>query len=784
MSATQSQGQADTYRLDGLHGTVRIATDKWGIPHIYGDTLQDVLYGQGFHVARERLWQLDYWWRCGLGRLADAFGEKHVARDRAARLFLYRGDMDAEWASYSADTKACLEAFARGINAFIELTQQDLSLLPVEFKELDYRPQLWSAADITRIRSHGLYQNVRNEVARARVLRDYGPKVEDLRRQREPARPLRIPEGLDLDSIPADVLAVYNLVSSPPDFSSAVGAAPDRQSYPEGSNNWSISGARTQSGRPILANDPHRVMTSLPSMRYLVHLSTPDLDAIGGSEIAIPGLITGHNGHIAFGITYCPADQEDLYVYELNPDNSQQYRYNGQWENIRTVTETIPVRGSEPVEVELAYTRHGPLVHHDAQTGRAFAVRAAWLEAGMAPYLGGVSTMRARSWQEFLDASRHWKAPCSNLIYADTAGNIGWKIAGLIPRRESWDGTMPVPGDGRYEWNGFFASDQLPRLYNPECGWIATANEMNVPADYPDDVALGYDWHARLRKDRLDEVLGSSTAHTVASSNDLQSDFCSLLARRMVERLGTLPIANAGSHQGLSMLLGWDAMMKADSAPAALFEVWYRKYFRSRLLERALAQHVEAAAVGQAIQDISSVELVPDPRVDLDLFESPGDRLGPEPDVWLAKVVIETLDEAIADLSTMLGDDMTAWQWGAIHTAQMAHPLRQMLQHKIDPSLLATQKVPRGGSGDTVGLTAYAPDFTQFVGSTLRVVVDVGEWDSSVAVNAPGQSGRLDAAFATNLMQDWSEGKSIPLLYSSDQVSAATVHQYVLEPLV
>lgn len=782
MSEVRKDGSADTYQLDGLAGTVRIVTDKWGIPHIYGDTFLDVIFGQGFNVARERLWQLDYWWRCGLGKLAEVFGEKYIERDRATRLFLYRGDIQSEWASYGPDAKACLEAFICGINAFIVMTQDDPSLLPHEFRALDYTPGIWDAADIPRIRNHALYGNLQDEVLRARTIRDFGAELEDLRRQREPSRALRTPEGLDLASIPDDVLAVYNLAVSPPDFSSGNSVIQNTQFDLQGSNNWAISGTRTQSGRPILANDPHRLMTSLPSMRYLVHLSSPELDAIGGSELGLPGLMTGHNGHIAFGITYYAADQEDLYAYELNPANSQQYRYNGRWETISTVSETINVRGGAPVQVELAYTRHGPVIHHNEDTGTAFAVRASWLETGMAPYLGGLATMRARSWDGFLKASRHWRAPCSNLVYADIDGNIGWKVGALIPIRENWDGTMPVPGDGRYEWNGFFASDQLPKAFNPECGWLATANEMNIPADYPADRHLGYEWMSRLRKDRIDEVLRVDTRHTIAASNALQNDTCSLLARRMIKRIRSLPIQNPESCPGLLMLLDWDAMMTSDSAPAVLFEVWFCNHFRPRMHKHAIAQCVGENRVDQAVQSISSTDLVPDVRVDLDLFENPGDRLGVDSDRWQADAVVDTLKSAVAELREKLGDNMSEWQWGSVHTAQMAHPLHNVLHGKIAPSLLATATVPRGGSGNTVGLTAYAADFTQRVGSTLRVVIDVGDWDSSVAMNAPGQSGRLDSPFAANLMQLWANGQSIPLFYSPEKVASVAVQECVLKP--
>lgn len=230
---------------------------------------------------------------------------------------LHRGDMHAEWLAYGSDTKRAATAFVEGINAFVELTRSNPDLLPVEFRELGYEPALWDPEDVARIRSHGLFYNLREEVARAQTVRDFGAEVEDLRRTREPARDLHVPEGLDLTMIPDDVLAVYDLATTPPAFGPLDPEAAQGKVLPEGSNNWVLAGQRTASGRPLLANDPHRAAAALPGLRYLSHLSAPGFDVIGGGEPGLPGISIGHNGQIAFGLTIFAIDQEDLYVYEL-----------------------------------------------------------------------------------------------------------------------------------------------------------------------------------------------------------------------------------------------------------------------------------------------------------------------------------------------------------------------------------------------------------------------------------------------------------------------------------
>lgn len=756
------------HTLPGLTGPAEIVVDRWGVPHIYAASVYDAFRVQGFNAARDRLWQIDFWRRRGLGGLAEVFGAEHVERDRAARLFLYRGDMRREWLAYGSDTKRAATAFVEGVNAYVGLTRENPGLLPAEFRELGYEPALWAPADVARIRSHGLFYNVRAEVARALTLRDLPPGVEELRRRREPWRPVEVPEGLDLGAIPDDVLAVYDLATTAPVF----GPTPRGGVLPEGSNNWVLAGSRTRSGRPLLANDPHRAAAALPGLRYIAHLNAPGLDVIGGGEPALPGVSIGHNGQIAFGLTVFAIDQEDLYVYETDPAEPTSYRYDGRFEPMRRVTETVEVRDGDPVQVELLFTRHGPVIYRDPARNTAFAVRAAWLEEGMAPYLGSMDYLRARDWDEFAAAMNRWGAPPENQVYADPSGRIAWQAGGLTPIRPNWDGTLPVPGDGRYEWAGFHDTDQLPGAVDPPEGFLATANEMNLPPGYPADRHITYDWYAPYRKHRIDEVLTQTTDATPRSMVALQNDFLSVPARRILARLRDLPVP--ADTEGLDLLTGWDAVLDPDSAAAALFEVWYRRHLRPALLARALEPLVGTTAADATTARIAPPEdLLADARVDLDLFEARDDAV--------AGIVAATLPAAVADLAERLGADRATWAWGRLHVARAAHPLQALLGN-LPADRLATEPRPRGGSGDTVGNTAYGPDFVQSAGSTFRIVVDVGEWDESLAMNAPGQSGRLDDPHLTDLFAPWSRGESFPLLYSRARVDAEAETVIELNP--
>jgi penicillin amidase len=766
-----------SYAVGGLRAPVEILVDRWGVPHVYASSPYDAFFAQGFNAARDRLWQIDLWRRRGLGLLSEILGPSFVEKDRAARLFLYRNDMRTEWLAYGSDTKRVATAFVSGINEYVRLACGDPDLLPEEFRLMGYVPSFWSPEDVARIRSHGLYNNLASEVERALDLGDFGPEVETLRKPLQPPLELTVPEGLDPSLIPSDVLRVYELATAPVEFSGE--QSPPARSL-EGSNNWAVSPGRTATGRPILANDPHRAQ-SVPSLRYAIHLSSPGMDVIGAGEPALPGVSIGHNGKIAFGLTIFSIDQEDLYVYETNPEDPSEYRYRGRWEPMEVERQLIPVKGGDPAEAEFRFTRHGPVIYEDPEKNIAFAVRAAWLEPGTAPYLGSIDYMRARDWDGFLAAMNRWGSPGENQVYADTDGNIGWKPAGLIPRRPNWDGLLPVPGDGRYEWEGFLEADELPVEFNPPRGWVASANEMNLPEGYPhEEKKVGFEWYAPYRYQRIAEVLSANPASSLQDSLRLQADHLSVPARRIVARLRGLNPEDPETALAMRMLTSWDCVLRADSAPAALFEVWYRMHLREALLRRAMERIVEPGRLAEAISRVMRVEdQAGDARVDLEILEELDARLGQEA---LTGVILSSLREAVGHMVRLLGADPTAWEWGRLHHAFLVHPLSPLAEGRTRERM-DLGPVPRGGSGDTVGNTAYRlEDFRQTGGSSWRVVIDVGGWDDSLFVNSPGQSGDPASPHYADLFRPWSRDEAVPLLYSRRKVEAATERRIILEP--
>ncbi|MEM7501847.1 MAG: penicillin acylase family protein [Pseudomonadota bacterium] len=730
-----------TYRLEGLERPAEIIVDEWGVPHIYAETQYDAFFLQGFNAARDRLWQIDLWRLRGLGLLSSAFGDQFVEQDRANRLFLYRGDMYREWLAYGSDAKRIAEAFTAGINAYVELIDNNPELLPPEFELLNYRPSRWDAADVVRIRSHGLLRNLPNEVRRARIACVSNLEHAGNWRVLEPEWTTTVPDGLDPCDVPADVLKTYSLARSgvsfePVSIASMTTPAPI-SGIGDGSNNWVVAPSRSATGRPVLADDPHR-SHAVPSLRYIAHLVAPGMNVIGAGEPALPGISIGHNERIAFGLTIFPIDQEDLYVYERDGDR---YGYREESERFASITETIPVRDAPDVDVELRFTRHGPVIYENEE--HAFAVRAGWLEPGMAPYFGSVEYMRANNWREFLSALNRWGAPSENQVYADVDGNIGYKPAGLFPRRPNWDGLLPVPGDGRYEWDGFFDMDVLPVEVNPERGFTGSANSMNLPADYPiAKYPVGFEWTEPWRYDRLWEVLSQQGSHTMEDSAALQTDYQSLLAARIV---GLLP--KTLDSAAATMLRNWDGHLGPDSGPAALYMVWLELHLRPAIQEWLLPED-------------PSLFRNFDTRIIL--------RLLAEQDV--EDLVARTLDAAYADVESRLGGDSTKWKWGSIHQTDFEHPLLNRANGPIADAM-RIERFPLGGSGRTTNNTRSSDNaLTVDGGASYRQIIDVGNWDAARMTNTPGQSGDPRSPFYDNLLEGWANHGYFPLLYTRDSI--------------
>jgi penicillin amidase len=771
-----------TRAIAGLEGPGEIIVDYWGISHIYAASKRDAFFLQGYNAARDRLWQIDLWRKRGLGLLAKDFGPDYVAQDRAARLFLYRGDSSQEWAAYGPEAKESAEAFVGGINAFVAEVNRGRRTLPVEFRIAGTRPDVWKAEDVVRIRSHALTRNVVSEVQRARIACAAGLAADRLRRKLEPQWSPQVPAGLDPCTIPRDVLQDYELATKSVTFGppgqrrasvdpQTFFAESDQRTDAIGSNNWTVAPSRTATGRPILANDPHREH-SVPSLRYVVHLNAPGMSVIGAGEPALPGISIGHNGQIAFGLTIFAIDQEDLYVYETAPENPRQYRYQNAFEPMAVIRETIEVKGEAPREFDLLFTRHGPVVYADPQQRRAFSVRSVWFEPGTSAYFGSTEFMTARDWQSFRAAMARWGTPSENQVYADAAGNIGWIAGGRAPIRPNWDGLMPVPGDGRYEWKGFLRHEELPQSFNPPEGFISTANEMNLPPDFPiAERKIGFEWTDRSRATRIKEVLAAKPHLTLADAMALQNDDFSVNGRRLIKLIQPLKSSDFAASQALGLLRNWDYRTTVDSPAAALFEVWMSKHLGKAAVAKATP---EAARALIAVPDIAAV---------IDLLENPDASLGADPRAGRDAVLLESLASAVNEVRQLLGPDPSNWAWGKLHHIAFVHALAP-LADDATRAQLTVGRLAMGGSAFSPRAAAYRPsDFSIISGASFRMVLDVGNWDQSVTINTPGQSGDPYSSHYRDLAPLWAGGDYVPLLYSRAAVERAASKVFRLMPV-
>ncbi len=778
----------ENLNIAGLRAPVELCIDTWGVPHIRAKSLSDLFFAQGFNAARDRLWQIDLARKRGLGLLAGDFGPGYLAQDRAARLFLYRGDMKKEWPCYGEDSKQICAAFAKGINAYIDLIEKQPKRLPPEFVALGTRPQRWKADDVVRIRSHAWMRNILAEVIRANIMANSDPETDLLRQNLEPMVKPKVEKGIDLKAIPLKVLDNYRLAITPVAFSqdrlgAKLGEAWSwtkvtplaeviRDTSMQGSNNWAVSGKRTATGRPILGSDPHR-LHAIPSLRYLVHLTAPGFDAIGTGEAVFPGIMIGHNGEAASGLTlFFGPDEEDLYVYQTDPKNADRYQYKGRYEPMKIVKERVSVKGAADQTLTLKFTRHGPVIFEDTKRNLAFAVRTLWTEPGTTAYGASLVSMRTRSFDDFREAMKKWAVPAVSQVYADRKGDIGWITAGFTPIRKNYDGLLPAPGDGRFEWSGYVKPDHMPWVKNPKKGFVTTSNEMNVPADWKHiKRPIGYEWWEPSRARRIQGVLKDQPKHSVGDSMALQTDVYSKPAERLKPLLKKLKSGEVEISKALALLAKWDNQLEAESGPAALFEIWWAKHLKPTLLAQLVPNDAARALIVPG--DVESI---------LQALEGPGRGFGPDPKTARNRLLLATLGSAYRDCAQRMGDDAKTWQWGKLHHGFFEHAL-SAITDKADRATFNVGPLAKGGGDSTPMMAAYRPtDFRVTLGASVRIVIDVGDWDKSKWINSPGQSGDPRSPHYGDLAPLWAKGKYVPMLYSAAAVDKATEQRIVLKP--
>lgn len=768
--------------LEGLQAPVDIFEDRWGVPHVQAGSIADAFFANGYLVARDRLWQLDFEYRRAIGRLAEVYGAKFVPSDTANRLFLFRGDAGAEFAALPQTVQTCATAYVAGINAYLKEIEQTPEKLSEEFRIFAYNPLRWDVLDLVRMRAEAT-GNTKGEVRRAQLAAKNALAYDALIQPLRPAHTLKVPDGLDVHAVSEQDLGWFGVLQAALPLAGVHDVKAeheeDHRRANEGSNAWVIAPSRTATGRPILANDPHLGFGS-PGPRHVIHLTAPGLNVIGGGTPGMPGVMQGHNEHFAFGRTNFHIDQEDLFVLRTHPHHPDRYFHKGQWVEMEQETTTIAVRGEAARTVTLHYAAQGPVVSTDPARQRAVSVAATWLYPGANGMLANIGINLAQDWSSFRQALKLHTSP-TNFTYADTAGNIGWQAAGGLPHRSGGhDGLLPAPGDGQYDWQGLQSLDALPSSFNPAVGWFGTSNELNLPADYPyEERCVSYEWKDPYRYQRVAEVLQETKRATLAQSVALQHDTLSHLALAVVACLPDRPASLAAE---VVLLKQWDGHVDASSAAAALYEVWWSKL--NVLFYQALVPEDLRGIVPQPLN--ASVLLA--------FLQAPDSRIGSHPESARDALLVKALQQAVEEVRDRLGPVMAAWRWGALHTVQMRHPLHASYAVAKAFPPVGGETAQSGGDAYTVMARWYNPDLSAKAlaqgrnpyavtgGASYLMVCDVGAWDQSVFLNFPGQAAQPQNRHYDDFLAPWLKGAMQPLVFSPHAVQAAARHHQVLYP--
>ncbi len=757
-------------RLKGLEAPVEIYRDRYGIPHVRARTAHDAFFGQGFAAAQDRLWHMDYDRRRAYGRWAEFAGDPGLAQDLMMRRFQIAPTVRADYQAVNAETRAMFDAYAAGVNAFIQSTDR----LPIEYSLVEGSPEPWQPWDcmaVFKVR-HILMGVFEGKLWRARLLRALGPeKAARLLRGYQPGHLLIVPPGAVYDGPALDGLEELRKgMAAIAPWHPDQGAGQDADA---GSNSWTLAGSRTASGKPLLAGDPHRAL-DVPNVYYQDHIACPEFDVIGVSFPGCPGFPHfGHNAHVAWCVTHAQADYQDLYLERFQPGDPTRYEYMGQWRKAEVRHETVRVRGGETVELDVTVTHHGPVIEGDPARGYGVAFR---YTATAEPNLGFQcirKMLTATSADELDESMRDWVDPCNNFLFADVHGNIGYLNRGKVPVRSAANAWLPVPGwTGQHEWQGYIPFEALARLRNPDTGYIVTANNRIVGKDYPYYIALDFapEYRARRITDRLN-LLRRATVQDMAS---VHAERVSIPARAYARLLSRVKPQDDWSRRALERLSGWDGSMERDAVAPTIYSAFRMKLHEAVIghLLGDLAQEAFSASGRGApnhVRQLASLLVTMAEKGDTSLLPAGSD--------W-PSALAKALAEGVAYLRQRLGDNMDTWQWGRVHHTRPKHTLSASFP-ELAP-LLDPPSVPMGGDGDTPQAASYphAEPFVVNGTSVARYVFDTSNWDNSRWVVPLGASGHPGSPHYADQAQAWAEVRLLPMTYSWEKVLAeAESHQ-------
>lgn len=782
-------------RVAGLQQPVSVQRDQWGVPYIQGKSLHDIFFAQGYTTAQDRLFQMELNRWFSQGRLAEIFDPSLLDSDIFIRTFNLYGAAKLELARLDARNKAELQAYADGVNAYIATHQSNL---PLEFTLLQVPAEKWTPLDSLaygRLVALSLDNNWYYKYTRALMIKVAGV---DMTNALIPTYPDESPTLLSAENEAAPLPPATQAstpttpvkTTSPLESQLLAHLAPDlpagsmetRQllgniSNSFGSNDWVVDGTKTASGKPLLANDPH-LAASMPATWYQVALQGDGLNVVGFSFPGVPGVILGHNNRIAWGVTNAEADNTDLYLETLNnPDHPTKYKYNNQWLPLALRKETFHLHGTSKTEtITFAATAHGPLLNQGVSDLHHYTpVSLKWTALQPEYDFQGFFTLDfAQNWEQFLQALSHISI-AQNFVYADVDGNIGYRMSGLLPIRATENELLPVDGSvSTYEWKGYVPDNQMPTLFNPATHIIATANNRIVPTGYPAYITAQPD--SGYRALRIDELLSSKPALTIQDFKDIQADTYSIPAADLTPLFIAQGENASGDAKAAAHLLeSWNYRLDSASAAAAVYEV------TTGILIRKVAQPVLGKDTYQlyrsAYQTPLQIQLM------LDLFTKP--NTGSSPLHPNNQVIVQALNEAMVTLRSKLGNDTKQWSWGKLHQLSFEHPLAQV--PPLD-KLFGLPALSRPGDDTTInigsapGFSADPPDYTQVSISSMREIIDLANFDSSLWIIPVGESGLFNSSHYSDQMRMWDQNVYLPMHFSEASIHKDAQDVLTLQP--
>ena len=782
-------------KVSGLTAPAEIIRDRWGVPHIYAQNIEDLLFVQGYVHAQDRLWQMELSRRIGHGRLAEIFGGIAFTTDRFLRTIGLARAAQADLARTDAETLRMLEMYARGVNAYAQNNP-----LPLEFTLLGIKPEPWTPTDSlvwAKVQAWGLSANWDSKILQGAFVSKVGvTRAAQLHGDYPRDNPLILPEHTFVEVIDR-VLEQFRAAEKWLPVGGLGGM----------SNNWVVDGSKSTTGKPLLANDPH-LSLQMPSIWYENHLVAPGFEVTGVSFPGTPGVVLGHNADIAWGFTNAFPDVQDLYIEKFNPNDSTEYEYRGTWEKATIIREEIRVKGeAAPRLVEVVVTRHGPIINElipptatlpSPRQRERVALALRWVgyeESQIQSAMLNIS--RARNWNEFTDALRDWGVPSQNMVYADRTGNIGYYMPGRIPIRAKGIGLVPVPGwTGEYEWVGWIPHEELPRAFNPAQHYFATANNQVVGKEY------SYFLTARtmngFRARRIVEMLREKEKLASDDFARMQVDqhcvpakvFCELLMQLSTNILSqpALRSMQAQAQHALEAVKRWDYNLKGDSVAGAIFKL--TQYFAMRRVFGPwlgdLTDHYIGVGFHQTLAPTVSGYAGQSPLVlqqilvnnEKEWFRDAGGKT-----LTREEILALALSDAIGYLREAVGKDVAQWQWGKIHLAAFNHTLGE--KKPLD-RIFNRGPYPYGGDGNTVCAAGYVPKLPiqarGGVTASWRQIIDLNDWDASLGVITTGQSGHPASKHYADMIPLWLKGEYHPLLWTREKVEAHAEARLKLEP--